>query len=195
MSGERNGAPVGGDVTGFRGGLLDGRRILVAGPGPAPDGLGALIERVEDPASFDDEAAALTVREFAGRAGGLEAAVIDAASVFAVGGPEGMATSLDTSWRFARAVATEAMIDGGGGTIVLVAPTAEGGDIAAAAVADGLENMARALSVEWARFDIRVVAICPRQGAGRESIRDLITWLCSPSGTYVSGCRLDPGGR
>lgn len=182
-------------VGGLRADLLAGRRVLVAGPGPAPEGLGAVIERIEDPAALDDGSAADAVASFIGRNGGLEAAVVDAASMFATGGAEGLALALDASWTLARAVATAGMIEHGGGTIVLVAPASATGDAAASAAADGLENMARALSVEWARFDIRVVAICPRPGASAAEVRPLVAWLCSASGTYVSGCRIEPGGR
>ena len=184
---------VSSDRTELKSDLLAGRRVLVAGAGMVDDWLGALVERVEDPAVFDDDSAAEVVSSFAERSGGLEAAVIDAASVFGAGGTEGMAASLDASWTFARAAATSGMIERGGGTIVFVAPESAAGDLSAVAVADGLENAARALSVEWARFDIRVVAICPRAGGLRTDIADLVVLLCSASGTYLSGCRISPG--
>ena len=184
---------VSGDQTELKSDLLAGRRVLLVGAGMLNDWLGALVEHVEDPAVFDDDSAAEVVSAFAERSGGLEAAVIDAASVFGAGGTEGMAASLDASWTFARAAATAGMIERGGGTIVFVAPESAAGDRSAIAVADGLENAARALSVEWARFDIRVVAICPRAGALRSDIADLVVWLCSASGTYAAGCRISPG--
>ena len=173
--------------------LLAGRSVLFAGAGPLPDGLGATMEQLEDPGTLDDQSAAAAVEGFASRVGRVDSLVIDAASVFATGGPGGMAAALDCSWTLARAAVTSAMQEQGGGTIVLIAPESGNGDAAAAAVADGLENAARGLSVEWARFDVRVVAICPRPGAAREDIRVLVAWLCSASGTYTSGCRLEPG--
>lgn len=174
--------------------LLAGRRIVIAGATPLLSGFGALIERIEDPASLDDDSAAEAIGSFAARSGGLEAAVIDAASMHGEGGAEGLAVALDASWTVARAAATAVMIDGGGGTIVLIAPVAGEGDPSAAAAADGLENMARALSVEWARFDIRVVAICPRPGCAADDVAALVAWLCCANGTYASGCRIEPGG-
>jgi NAD(P)-dependent dehydrogenase (short-subunit alcohol dehydrogenase family) len=182
------------DSTELNPNLLAGRRVLLVGGAGLPDALGGTFERVEDPTSLDDEAAAAAVTEFAARSGGLEAAVIDCASVFGSGPDRGMGAALDLGWRFARAAAVAAMVERGGGTVVLIAPESGGGDAAAAAVADGLENAARGLGVEWARFDIRVVAICPRPGARRTDVAALVALLCSGSGTYLSGCRLEPGG-
>lgn len=182
-----------GDGTQLRPDLLAGRRVLLAGAGMVDDWHGAVIERIEDPAGFDDDSAAAAVAGFAERSGALDAAVIDAASIFGGGGTEGMAESLDASWMFARAAATAGMIQRGGGTIVFVAPASKVGDLPATAVADGLENAARALSVEWARFDVRVVAVCPRAGARKPDVAALVLWLCSASGTYAAGCRISPG--
>lgn len=173
--------------------LLAGRRVIVAGAGPDLNGLGSGIARIEDPASLDDESASAAAAGLSGRDGGLDAVVVDAGSAFGAGGGEGMAVALDTAWRMARAAATAGMIGHGGGTVVLLAPHRAEGDLAATAVADGLENAARGLSVEWARFDIRVVAVCPREGAAATDVRSLVAWLCSATGTYASGCRFDPG--
>ena len=174
--------------------LLAGRRVLLVGDVALPDALGGIVERVEDPGSFDDDSAAAVVAEFATRTGGLEAVVVDCASVFGAGADRGMGAALDLGWRFARAAAVAAMIEREGGTVVLIAPESGTGEAAAAAVADGLENAARGLGVEWARFDIRVVAICPRPGARRTDVAALVALLSSGSGTYLSGCRLEPGG-
>lgn len=186
-------ASVNPDGVTLRPDLLEGRSILFAGAGPLPDGLGATLEHLEDPAALDDDSVASFVSGLVDRVGRLDALVVDCASIHAAGGPSGMADALDSAWRLARAAATEAMIEGGGGTMVLIAPESSTGDPGAAAVADGLENAARGLSVEWARFDIRLVAICPRPGVAPSDIRDLVAWLCSGSGTYASGCRLEPG--
>ena len=167
---------------------------MLVGDSALRDALGGTLERIEDPGSFDDDSAGEAVSGFATRAGGLEAVVIDCASVFGSGADRGMQAALDLGWRFSRAAALSAMIESGGGTVVLIAPEAGDGDPAAAAVADGLENAARGLGVEWARFDIRVVAICPGPGVRRADVEDLVALLCSGSGTYLSGCRLQPGG-
>jgi NAD(P)-dependent dehydrogenase (short-subunit alcohol dehydrogenase family) len=156
------------------------------------DGFAATVEHWEDPESLDDESATAAAASIASRLTKLDAAVIDAASVFAGGGAQRLAAALDSSWTLARAVATGAMIDNGGGSIILIAPSLDAGP-AAAAAADGIENMARALAVEWARFDLRVVAVCPRAGLDQAELRLLVAWLCSGSGTYMSGCRLEPG--
>ena len=77
-----------------------------------------------------------------------------------------------------------------GRKIVLVAP-APGGAEAAAARA-GLENMARTLSIEWARYGIRPVAILPGEGAAAETVSGLVAFLASEAGDYYSGCVLAP---
>jgi NAD(P)-dependent dehydrogenase (short-subunit alcohol dehydrogenase family) len=182
------------DLTQLNPDLLAGRRVLIVGGGVLSDSLGATVERIEDPSSFDDDAAAAAVAGFASRTGGLEAVVVDCASVFGSGVDRGMGAALDLGWRFARAAAVAAMIDHGGGTVALLAPESGSGDPAAAAVADGLENAARGLGVEWARFDIRVVSICPAPGSRSADVEALVALLCSDSGTYLSGCRLQPGG-
>ena len=176
----------------LRSDLLEGRVILIAGAGPSPDRLGALIERWEDPASLDDDSALAQVTDLFARTGRLDAAVVDLASVFASGGANGLAAAMDTAWTVARAVAVGAMIEAGSGTIVLIAPAADAGPGAEAAAA-AIGNLARSLSVEWARFDLRTVAICPRAGADEAEITTLVAWLCSASGTYVSGTSLQPG--
>jgi len=85
--------------------------------------------------------------------------------------------ALDGAWAFVRPL--EANL------IVLIAPRA---DVAAR---DGLENLARTLSVEWARRGIRVVAICPGVATSVEEVAELVAYLASPAGAYFSGCRLE----
>ena len=57
----------------------------------------------------------------------------------------------------------------------------------------GLENLARTLSVEWARFGITTVAVVPGAGTSDDQLAQLIAFLCSPAGAYYSGCRVDVG--
>ena len=67
--------------------------------------------------------------------------------------------------------------DSRGGKIVNVTP-------AAPTVRAALENLARVLSIEWARFDIKLTAIAsvdPQETAW------LAAFLASPAGDYVSG--------
>jgi NAD(P)-dependent dehydrogenase (short-subunit alcohol dehydrogenase family) len=75
--------------------------------------------------------------------------------------------------------------------IVLIAPP-PGGAHAEAARA-GLENMARTLSIEWARRGIRPVAITPGTTTSPAEIAELVAFLASPAGAYYSGCRFDLG--
>ena len=98
--------------------------------------------------------------------------VLDAAGLFsqaAAGGAEragggsraALGVCLDVSWKITRAVADGAFLPGGrGGRIVYLAPPADGREHADAARA-GLENLARTLSIEWARHGITAVAIAP----------------------------------
>ncbi|CAB4876222.1 MAG: hypothetical protein F2799_05165 [Actinobacteria bacterium] len=172
--------------------LLANRVVLLAGPATQlSEAYGATVERWEDPASWDDTRAEAEATGIATRHGRLDAGVVDLGSVFGRGADEGMASALDTGWRVARAAATSAMIGNGGGTIVLLAPPADLG-AGARAAANGLANMAKSLGTEWARFDIRVVAICPKDSVA-PGLGDLTAWLCSGSGTYATGCCFEPG--
>jgi hypothetical protein len=114
-----------------------------------------------------------------------------------VGGPEpdvlvydpgdaGMLAALDGAWDAVRPVAREAMIEKGGGRILLLAPRPGGPE--AEAVRAGLENLARTLSVEWARFQVRPVAILPGSATSPAEVAELACFLASPAGEYYSGC-------
>jgi NAD(P)-dependent dehydrogenase (short-subunit alcohol dehydrogenase family) len=74
-----------------------------------------------------------------------------------------------------------------GAQLVLVAPPE--GEAARAA----LENLARTLSIEWARFGIRTVCVAPRASTPDATVADVVAYLLSPAGDYFSGCRLDLG--
>ncbi len=77
-------------------------------------------------------------------------------------GPDGFHDTLEPTWAAVRAVANAAMIPGErGGKITFVAPASSEGDAFAAALRAALENMARTLSIEWARYGIRPVTILP----------------------------------
>jgi NAD(P)-dependent dehydrogenase (short-subunit alcohol dehydrogenase family) len=111
--------------------------------------------------------------------------------VFDGSGFGGMREALDAAWDAIRPVATEAMIPAGGGRIVLLAPRP--GDAAAAGTRAGLENLARTLSVEWARFQVRPVAILPGAATSPAEVAELVAFLASPAGEYYSGCAFELG--
>lgn len=166
----------------FRDDLLAGQEIVLAGGG---DGLArplrALGAEVRPLAlelhDDDEEAAALAA------AGRIDTLVLDARSLAEV--PH----VLDAAWTVVRAVATAAMIpDERGGKIALVAPPPP-----AEAARAGLENMARTLSIEWARFGIRATALAPGKASTEQEIAALLAYLASPAGDYFSGSRLSLG--
>jgi NAD(P)-dependent dehydrogenase (short-subunit alcohol dehydrogenase family) len=92
------------------------------------------------------------------------------------------AKALDGAWDAIRAHMLPP--DRTDGLIVLVAPRP--GDAHHTAARAGLENLARALSIEWARFRIRPVAILP--GRDEEAVVELVAFLASPAGAYYAGC-------
>jgi citronellol/citronellal dehydrogenase len=119
--------------------------------------------------------------------------VLDAASVFAQAtGVGALRACLDVSWVVTRTLAEAVFLkDGCGGRVVYVAPAPDAGEHADAARA-GLENLARTLSIEWARHAITTVAVAPGAGAGAAGeVAALAAYLASPGGSYFSGCLLD----
>jgi NAD(P)-dependent dehydrogenase (short-subunit alcohol dehydrogenase family) len=124
-----------------------------------------------------------------GQDGTFEALVYDARDRFGDGGQAGLRALLDDVWVAAEAVANGCLIPGGeGGKIVLVAPAPDAGPHAAAA-ADAVENLARTLSIEWARYRIVVTAIAPGAATTDGELETLACFLVSTAGDYYSGCR------
>ncbi len=137
---------------------------------------------------------------------GVDVLVTDCASLFARagGGRAALRACVDATWTLTQAVVGDAFLTRGrGGRIVFIAPAPSAGEHAAAALA-ALENLARTLSVEWARYALTVVTIAPGPGSGTGSDRDpdtgaqaageasaLVAYLASPAGAYFSGCLLD----
>ncbi len=122
------------------------------------------------------------------------ALVYDAAGAFAGGGREGLRAATDMAWEAIIEVAVGWATPGAGeeGKIVLIAPRQVAGPFAVAA-ASALENLARTLSVEWARYEVTTTVIVPRTQATDEQLAELICFLVSSAGNYFSGCRFELG--
>ena len=173
----------------FRPGLLEGVAIALAGPVRAAVAhtlatLGAELRPLE--LASDEDAPP--------EASGLAALVIDAAAAFANtdGGDDELAplrAAGDGAWIATRAVANAAWIGPGepGGKVVVVAPRPSDGPHAGAARA-ALENLARTLSIEWARHHTRPVALLPDSDTTDDELAELVAFLASRAGAYYSGC-------
>jgi citronellol/citronellal dehydrogenase len=137
--------------------------------------------------------------------------------------PKGFRTvirlNVEGTWLMSHAVATKAMIPGGGGKIVNVTLSPHHGLPGMAhssAARAAVENLTRVLSIEWARFDIRLTALAAGHFAtdtlrtkypkpvvegvastvplGRLGTEEEFAWLvafiASPGGDYFSGAIL-----
>ncbi len=202
----------------LRPGLLSGLAVVLAGVegegsasaiGDALRELGATVHGCELVCSGDPEADDARVQEaLAGALGepnGVQALVLDAAALFAreARGPGSLIASLEAAWRVTRAVASGAFIaSGGGGRVVYLAPaTAPAGPRAPAggpavgehaeAARAGLENLARTLSIEWARYGVTPVSIAPGPRTAVSELAGVVAYLLSPAGAYLSGTELD----
>ncbi len=123
------------------------------------------------------------------------ALVVDGHALFAAAGLDGC---LDGAWQATQAVVNRAFLAATdkqpvGGRIVYLAPRPGAGPEADAARA-GLENLARTLSIEWARHGITVVTIAPGDSTAPGEAAALAAYLASPAGAYFSGCQLDMRG-
>lgn len=173
-------------MTVLRRGLLTGRTVAFAGGPPAAIGgaltdLGARVLEL-DPGLDEDGA-----REWAATAAPLNALLYDAGPEFADGGPGALRVSTEAAWVATRAVATGALIPAGAGKVLLLAPRPGAGEFAVAARA-ALENLARTLSVEWARYGVTAAAIAPGERTGDHELAELVCFLVSEAGEYFSGC-------
>jgi NAD(P)-dependent dehydrogenase (short-subunit alcohol dehydrogenase family) len=176
-------------VTVLRSGLLEGRAVaLAAGVTPAVSGalsaLGASVHEL-DPALDEDGA-----RDWAAAVVPLSALVFDARPTFAEGGQAGLGSALEAAWVATRGVATGALIPAGAGKVLLIGPRPDNAQFACAARA-ALENLARTLSVEWARYGVTAVAIAPGARSTDDDLAELVCFLVSVAGEYFSGCEFE----
>jgi NAD(P)-dependent dehydrogenase (short-subunit alcohol dehydrogenase family) len=200
-------------------GLLEGVSVMVGGPPAAPSepALGAAVSAacaalgaaVRDCALDPVEEAVLdvAVREVVGELGKLDLLVVDGAGLFdhgltsrGAGQAEespphaALRMCMDSAWNVTRAVVNHAFLpvepSHTARRIVYLAPASDAGEYAEAACA-GLENLARTLSIEWARHGITAVTIAPGAETTAGEAAALVAYLASPAGAYFSGCLLD----
>jgi NAD(P)-dependent dehydrogenase (short-subunit alcohol dehydrogenase family) len=176
--------------------LLEGRSIALAG-GVEPTlleslaGLGARTEPFEP--DVEQAVAPDAVGSWARSRAPLDVLVYDASGAFVGGGAQRLRTALEHAWAAIREIATGELIPTGrGGKIVLIAPR-HGADALAEPTRAALENLARTLSVEWARHHIAVTMIAPGARTTDAELASLVSYLLSPAGDYFSGCRLSLG--
>ncbi|HEY4809639.1 MAG TPA: hypothetical protein VIH71_01155 [Solirubrobacteraceae bacterium] len=185
----------------------EARRSLANEVGSACAGLGArVLELSLDAGGGEPELGETVERLLAGVSGEQEVLVIDGAGIFAnalassnsgggsASAREALRAGLDTSWSVTHALVNHAFLPHGrGGRIIYLAPGADAGEYAGAALS-GLENLARTLSIEWARHGITTIAVAPPSGSVDSVAGDvaaLTAYLASPAGAYFSGCLLD----
>jgi NAD(P)-dependent dehydrogenase (short-subunit alcohol dehydrogenase family) len=173
--------------------LLDGRLVALGGGGNLQDALGAPLSALgarvaQLPATLDEEAMAAAVDP------ATDALVHDLRPSFAAADGDRLRAALDLAWVTVRAVANAAFIPAArSGRVTLIAPAPDGGDPHAAGARAAAENLARTLSIEWARHAIVTVAIAPGANTSDAQLAALAAYLASPAGSYFSGCRLALG--
>ncbi len=192
----------------LRPGLLEGVSVLLAIPpgSPARQVLGALSDACAalgakvstcEPVAAEEAALDAVVAAVVHEARRIDVLVVDGAGLFAHGlAPRGdghvaLRACVDAAWNATRAVVNGAFLPAAeGGRIIYLAPSADVGEHAEAACA-GLENLARTLSIEWARHGITPVTIAPGAETPAGEVAALTAYLASPAGAYFSGCLLD----
>ena len=165
--------------------LLTGTSVLLASAEP-PSSLGeAVALRCSELGAHMGRVVVEPTGDEAERRGGVDVVVWDGASL---AGPRDV---LDGAWLALRPEA-RAMIDAGvGGKLLLIAPPPL--DAAAEAARGGVENLARTLSIEWARYGIRTAALLPGPSTEPGEVAELVAFLASRAGDYYSGCAFDLG--
>jgi NAD(P)-dependent dehydrogenase (short-subunit alcohol dehydrogenase family) len=179
-------------VSVLRPGLLDGLGVALAGFADWHDLAGDLEALGARAAPLDAAGGEREPGEWAAQHGPLGALVFDAASAFGPGGADALMAALDGAWAAVLELATHLIADQRPGKLLLLTPARGAGPLAPAA-GDALENLARTLSVEWARYGITTCAIVPGQATHAAQLSELIAYLVSPAGDYFTGCRLELG--
>jgi hypothetical protein len=152
----------------LRPGVLEGVRVAVAAGGPLGEAVSARAATLGAVAADGD----------------VDVLVVDGAALFAsAAGVDAVRAAHDGAWDAIQPQAEGAKL------ILLLAPPP--GDAHAEAARAGLENLARTLSIEWARLGIRPVAIHPGMQTPAGEVAELAAFLASPAGAYYSGCRFD----
>jgi NAD(P)-dependent dehydrogenase (short-subunit alcohol dehydrogenase family) len=119
--------------------------------------------------------------------------VFDGRPAFGSGGDAALAEALEAGWVAVREVANGALIEAERpGKAVLIGPRPDAGPHAEAARA-GFENLARTLSVEWARHEVTAVMVAPGRSTSEEEVGELVCFVVSAAGDYFDGCRLELG--
>lgn len=176
--------------------LLAGRAVVLAGGSSNAlrgelERLGARVELMPDDEGLGEDEE--RVGEWARARSPLHAVVYDARPRFGSGGEQALGAALEQAWVSVREVSAGALIaEEGPRKIVLVGPPPDAGQLADAARA-ALENLARTLSIEWARFGVTAVMVAPGPTSGEDELAELVCFLVSPAGEYLSGCRLELG--
>jgi NAD(P)-dependent dehydrogenase (short-subunit alcohol dehydrogenase family) len=182
----------------LRGDLLRGCSIALvdgaAGLRWLLESLGALVLDVAARELGEDGVA----EEWARERGPLDALVCDIG--FTAGDDGSRLEALDRAWPVIQGVAAGSLIPsgppGGGATrkVVLLGPPAgDGGSVDSEPARAALENLARTLSIEWARYSIVATMIAPGAGTTADEVATLVAFLCSKAGHYYSGCRFSLG--
>jgi NAD(P)-dependent dehydrogenase (short-subunit alcohol dehydrogenase family) len=188
----------------LRPGLLEEVSVLVAGTTPPVARLGLAVDeacrelgaRVHlcAPDIADEAIVEGMVAAAVAETGSLDMLVVDGEGLFARGDLHGC---LGAAWSVTRAVVNVAFlpVEPTLRRVVYLAPSGQDrlGQYLDAARA-GLENLARTLSIEWARHGITVVTIAPGTQTSAGEVAALTAYLASPAGAYFSGCLLDLSG-
>jgi NAD(P)-dependent dehydrogenase (short-subunit alcohol dehydrogenase family) len=203
----------------LRPGLLAGVVVLLAGDGDSRPGsftpaivegcgeLGAKTLRWRSGEAVPADVDVLVVDAASSFASAPVPAPPDPAGAVAGASGAALRHCLDEAWQASHAVANAAFIDPARpGRIIYLAPRSSPltpTDATATAAAEhdgagradaaraGLENLARTLSIEWARYAITTVALAPGPSTTPEQVASVVAYLASAAGAYFSGCQLD----